>query len=150
MKKHLFISTVFALFISLFSVNSFAITICFGAGNCYTAEGSCDGWCPDAPASPTCGSISYNPTSDHILVEERTASVVSGGKTTPIVSDKFALFATKIKTKYAKTNNSDKKIQEQILSEYQKFLKTDDRIVGKNRLDLIAKETGLKIVFAKK
>jgi len=123
-----------------------AITICMHPGDCYAGDGSCDGWCPDPPAYPTCAAaLKLNPSRDFILAQKNHAWLVTVDKKIPLVSDKFSSFLSKIKSKYAKANTRDKKVQARIQAEFTSFLKTDDGTIGAKRLALISKETGLKV-----
>jgi hypothetical protein len=124
------------------------IEICFDSGDCFVVEGSCDGWCPNAPFAPTCTTqAAFKPTLDYFVWNKltTTALLVTPKETFKVGSDKLVQFIGKIKAKYGKAAAGDKKLQQRISAEYKAFRKTDDGIVSAARLARLAKETGLKI-----
>ncbi len=151
------------LFLMLITTNvQAAVMICMGPrnNNCYVGEGSCDGWCPDPPKDPNCTNAMvvknkpqpWNPETDYIVSTDGHASVVGPAQKVkiPLVSDKFADFLSNIKVKYAKTRNSEEGVQAKVQAEFRAFLRTDDGVVGRRRLEVLAKETGLKVRASEK
>ena len=126
-----------------------AIIIDFGGGNKFPGEGTCDGWCPDPPATPTCtpALVRFDPSTHHIFAQDGHAWVVMDKL--PIMSDKLTSFASKMKVKYAKADKTDEKIQAKISAEFKAFLKTDDGVVGPRRLAKISNELGLTVQKSK-
>ena len=139
------LTLVLCLSFVTFKSNAY-IEICFGSGDCFITDGSCDGWCPNAPAAPTCTQgIAFNPNIDHIAVIDGRTWVITDNRKFQVVSDNLAAFIKETKEKYKNANLSDQKVIAAIQKEYKTFLKTDDGIVSSKRLALIQKETKLKV-----
>lgn len=122
--------------------------ICQADGTCEIMEGSCLGHYPRPPWAPTCtDQLKFDPKTDYItwLKGGQKAVVVSKKKHWNVVSDKFALFLEKIRSKYASAPKDDEKSQRSASAELAKFKKSDDGIVSAKRLERLSKETGLSI-----
>lgn len=118
------------------------------SANCKISEGNCDGHCPNAPLSPTCtdqGSLVLKLDKDYILHQGNKAWLITDKRKIALLSDKAAKFISMIQTKYAKSDKKDRKLQERISAEFATFWKTDDGIIGAERVALISKETRLKV-----
>jgi hypothetical protein len=148
-KQHLLAMLVlFAILIFVSSKASATITICFADGSCFTGDGSCDGWCPSAPAYPTCAAAGiFNPTTDYISSVSGQAWIVHGGTNSAVASDNLMEFIRKMKKKYP-APNQDPKIQAKISEEFAEFEKKhDNHKVSAKSLKALSKETGLRIVY---
>ena len=113
----------------------------------FIGEGTCDGWCPTAPAMPTCLdlSIAFNAQTDYIQVQNGFTYIITKERKIKIISDIFLKFISSTKKKYLNANKNDKAVVQNIQTEYNAFLKTDDGKIGAARLASMVKSTGLKI-----
>jgi hypothetical protein len=145
--KNQILKLTLVLCLSFVTIKSNAyIEICFASGNCFITDGSCDGWCPNAPAAPTCTmGMAFNPNIDHIAVVDGRTWVITENRKFQVVSDNLAAFIKETKEKYKNANLNDQKVIATIQKEYKTFLKTDDGLVSPKRLALIQKETKLKV-----
>jgi hypothetical protein len=125
------------------------VRVCFASGDCFVIEGTCDGWCPDPPKFPKCTTVpqAYAPT-DYLLAKNNSVWLVQGDKLTPMASDALATFILGMKRKYATADRKDPVVQQKIADEYAAFRRTDtSTAVSKARLDRIARETRLKVMY---
>jgi hypothetical protein len=136
----------FAL-VFLMPLKSFSTILIHIGDEWFIGEGTCDGWCPTAPAMPTCLDLStaFNSQTDYIQVQNGFTYVITKERKIKIVSDTFLKFISSSKKKYVNANKSDKTVVQNIQAEYDAFLKTDDGKIGTNRLALMIKATGLKV-----
>jgi hypothetical protein len=76
-----------------------------------------------------------------------TVQVVGGGgKTIQMVSDDFAQFEAKMKTKYPDGSTGNPRLQKQIENEFIAFRRTERPGVSASRVQQLSKETGLQVV----
>ena len=137
---------VFAL-VFLMPLKGFSTILIHIGDEWFIGEGTCDGWCPTAPAMPTCLdlSIAFNTQTDYIQVQNGFTYVITKERKIKIISDVFLKFISSTKKKYLNANKGDRTVIQNIQAEYNAFLKTDDGKIGADRLALIVKATGLKI-----
>ncbi len=122
------------------------MNVCFSGGECYEMEGDCSTVCAGENGFPTCSpAIAFNPNTGHIFTNAVGAAwILDGDIKIAIASDALVDFLKEMKEKYG-TKIKDAKIQAKINAEFAKFKKTDNKIVSKERLAIISKESGLKI-----
>jgi hypothetical protein len=140
--------TVFAFaLVFLMPLKSFSTILIHIGDEWFIGEGTCDGWCPDAPAMPTCLNLStaFNAQTDYIQVQNGFTYVITKERKIKIISDIFLKFISSTKKKYINANKSDKTVVQNIQAEYNAFLKIDNGKIRADRLALIVKATGLKI-----
>lgn len=137
---------VFAL-VFLMPLKGFSTILIHIGDEWFIGEGTCDGWCPTAPAMPTCLDLttSFYTHADYIQVQNGFTYVITKDRKIKLISDKFLKFISSIKKKYMNANKGDRAVIQNIQTEYNSFLKTDDGKIGADRLALIVKATGLKI-----
>jgi hypothetical protein len=138
-----------AILISTATRASADIIIAFSDGSTFRDEGSCDGWFPDPPAYPRCTPAQgvYKNT-DSLIYNTATGQgwIITGGIKTPILSDHWHTFLVSMKAKYP-TESMNPEIRQTIANEIAAFSKPKDNIaVSMERMKIISKETGLRIV----
>lgn len=140
---------LFAL-IGFTAENSYACKVCWSDGSCNYITGSCSNVCAGSNGFPTCTNVAaemYRPATDYILFINGQATVITGDVKIPVASDKLDNLIKELQSKYPAGKREGKEVQIEIQAEYDKFFKnSDDGKVSKSRVELIAKETGLRIL----
>ena len=120
-------------------------------GECWANPGDCKDFTegsmyPDAHCYPA---KKYDKATDYLFAEKDNARVwlIVGKKRTPVLPDSFVSFAKEMITKYPKEKRKDPKIAKQVKADFDAFrMKNKDFKVSKERITLLAKETGLPIL----
>lgn len=131
---------------------SAACRICFSDGVCFDNDGDCADFNPDGPYEATCENCApFNPNTDYILLQNGQAWVVTAKDRTQVLPDSYVAFMAELERKYPEASWKDPKVVRQAKSEFQAFRKRPGSgAVSRDRLQRLSRETGLRIVEAKR